>query len=508
MAYVTTGLAHGGRTEHYQFKYDGRLSHADGRDRANALIGVCERDFDLMSAWFGGIDLTVPTPIDVLITRKQDGGAGWGPPISLDPGDGKALTYVRYLLAAEVTEMFMMAQNRGWFGVDNEGSAGESLSRFLADQLLVTNGLGVTETVFARVANAWMTSPRNDYVNHVDPFDHAPDEKTGCGLLFIYYLSAQLGFEAKKIVAAAAPELAGVYRHLTGDDLDPFPSFKGLLDRAFPWPKPIPGTHPDNPFPLRLDPFPGVPLAETTWGTIRTGHELVPLGGNRVLDWEPATGHVRIWRYDPAFPDPLPGVPLVEHTWSTIRTGHQLVSLGDNRVLDFEHGTGHARIWRYDPTVTGTGDPFPGDPVVEHTWSTIGNGHALVPLGSRRVLDWEPTTSHCRVWRYDPTATGSADPFPGDPVVEHTWSTIGVGHQLIPLGGNRVLDWERATGRARVWVYGPLVTGSRNPFAPKPLADHTWSSIRTGHELVPVGGDHVLDWEPATGHVRVWLYSR
>ena len=78
-----------------------------------------------------------------------------------------------------------------------------------------------------------MNSPRQDFVNNVDPNDHGLDPKTGCAILFIYYLHVQLGFSIESIIAAA-PNLAGVYRNLTGDTSDPFPFFKQLLDNAFP----------------------------------------------------------------------------------------------------------------------------------------------------------------------------------------------------------------------------------------------------------------------------------
>jgi hypothetical protein len=45
MAYPTAGLTNGGRTAHYQIQYDDTLSPADGVNRANALIAVCEADF-------------------------------------------------------------------------------------------------------------------------------------------------------------------------------------------------------------------------------------------------------------------------------------------------------------------------------------------------------------------------------------------------------------------------------------------------------------------------------
>ena len=48
--------------------------------------------------------------------------------------------YLRYLLIAEVTEIFMMTQGRGWFQGSDEGSKGEGLSRFLSGQFLAMNG--------------------------------------------------------------------------------------------------------------------------------------------------------------------------------------------------------------------------------------------------------------------------------------------------------------------------------------------------------------------------------
>ena len=142
MTLITTGLTHGGLTTHYQIQYDDSLSAADGKDRANGLIAADEADFALMSGWFGGIPLTVGTPITVNIQPGAYASAGWGPPIHLNPGNGSALPVVRYLLVSEVVEMFMLAQNKGWFGSGNEGSAGEGLSRFLAGTVLDREWIG------------------------------------------------------------------------------------------------------------------------------------------------------------------------------------------------------------------------------------------------------------------------------------------------------------------------------------------------------------------------------
>jgi hypothetical protein len=97
----------------------------------------------------------------------------------------------------------------------------------------------VTEPGFS-LANSWMNTPRADYVNNIDVTDHGIDAKTGCAILFIYYLHTQLGYSIKDIIAAAASELSGVYKNLTGDPSDPFPPFKNLLDTYYPGTTTIP----------------------------------------------------------------------------------------------------------------------------------------------------------------------------------------------------------------------------------------------------------------------------
>jgi hypothetical protein len=210
-----------------------------------------------MSGWFDDIALTVGIPITVQIAPGPYASARWGAPITLTPGNGSSITLVRYLLVSEVVEMFMLAQNQGWFVAGNEGSAGEGLSRFLAGQFLIANGLGVTEPGFALV-NSWMNTPRADYVNNIDVTDHGIDAKTGCAILFIYYLHTQLSFGIMDILAAAASELSGVYKNLTGDPTDPFPPLKDLLDTVYPDSATIPCTNPDNPYPL--GPYRRLPL--------------------------------------------------------------------------------------------------------------------------------------------------------------------------------------------------------------------------------------------------------
>jgi hypothetical protein len=248
-------------------------------------LAVCEDDYNLMATWFPGLSLPFTLPVAVNIEPGGYASAGWGPPISLRPGNGSGLNVVRYLLVAEVVEMFMRAQNKGWFAPDgsNEGAAGEGLSRFLSAEFLAQSHLGSAMSGFD-VAGDWLNSDRLDYLNNIDEYDHAPDAKSGCATLFIYYLSYQLGYNIERIVAAAAPTLAGVYWNLTGDTADPFPRFKQMLDDAFPRTDPegrpihsvVPGPNPDNPYPLNVY-KPEVPVSARVFWQMNPGRNVVNL---------------------------------------------------------------------------------------------------------------------------------------------------------------------------------------------------------------------------------------
>jgi hypothetical protein len=267
MAYVTTGLTNGGVTTHYKFSYDEALGGPGGSEpaRTNAVIAACETDYNLMSGWFGG-GLTV-TGMTVQVTT-QSNGASWNGSASSSTIQLKAQgasfsnnpAYLRYLLIAEVTEIFMMTQNKGWFQGGNEGSKGEGLSRFLSGQFLAENGfLSVGIDADYAVADLWLNSARQDFVNTA-PDDNGYNATNGCTTLFIYYLFHQLGFSINQIVNAASATLAGVYKNLTADPNDPFPLFKQLLDARFPshTSSAVAGPNFDDPWPLGAISYTGV----------------------------------------------------------------------------------------------------------------------------------------------------------------------------------------------------------------------------------------------------------
>ena len=52
---------------------------------------------------------------------------------------------------------------------------------------------------------------------------------------------------------------------------------------------------------------------------------------------------------------------ITQGNWITIRTGHQLIAVADDRVLDWEPNTGDYRVWRYSATAQDLIDLNVGD---------------------------------------------------------------------------------------------------------------------------------------------------
>lgn len=240
--------------------------------------------------------------------------------------------------------------------------------------------------------------------------------------------------------------------------------------------------------------------------------QLISLGHSNVLEWVPVTGAYRVWKYDrTSAGDPLPGSALVTGSWLTLRTGHQLVYLGSSGVasfvLDWEPFTCHYRVWLYNSLLLGNVDPFSNLPLTEGNWGTIKTGHQLISLEGNRVLDWESATGTYRVWNFDPSASGSADPFPGNAVSSGVWSSVRTGERLIYLGNDRVLAFHASTGNYRVWSYDRNAPFGVDPLPSPAITEGHWNSIGVGQELISVEPDRILAWQRATGFVRNYWYN-
>ncbi len=247
-----------GVTPHYSFSYDVSLL-PEGAGYTSGLMLKAEEDFALMQYWFDGADIPFDYPLGVQVnTSTNAAGAGtWNDPspagmffgsgsfIQLDPGVPEAGTplsktdFLRYLLVSEVTEMLMKQIDNGWYEDDglfqggDEGSMGEGLSRFLAAQFLLHNGLGETMPAYFAVTPSWLKAGRPNNITNA-PDDHGADAVTGCATAFLWYLHSQLNFSISQIINAGSfNDLNSVYGNLTGD-ADGWHPFINLLNLHYP----------------------------------------------------------------------------------------------------------------------------------------------------------------------------------------------------------------------------------------------------------------------------------
>lgn len=252
MSQTTAGLVNDGKTGSYAISYESSLPDANGKSVAQALMNVCDQDFATIEGWFAGTDFQFSRPVNVEL-HNAAGGASWNDPpnISLPfgytptvtvkavtPPPESGIDFVRYLLASEVTEMFMASKDNGWFEPTslvsgaNEGSKGEGLSRFLGAQLKLERGFTARYLNF-EVVPLWLSSPtRPNYVDN-DPDDFSPGVITGCTTCFLYYLHDQLGYGITDIINAGAATLGGVYQKLTGRT-DGWTSFINFINLHYP----------------------------------------------------------------------------------------------------------------------------------------------------------------------------------------------------------------------------------------------------------------------------------
>ncbi len=237
-----------GYTPHFEI-YLARSLLGVGVPLAAAVADGCEDDYGRLRHYFGGLppdDL----PFRVYITPGHEGASHstcGDTGLYIDAFDANDGVLMRYLVVSEADEVFMDSQGRGWLcGSSN----GEGLSRVLAaDAYPDVRGFFT--------AGWWLNSERTDFVSQNDGSDTNRDS-IGCSALFLYYLSAQLGFGWSQIVQVGArtaenpsPLLANTFTLLTGRT-DAFGSFYSLVTRRFPYG--VQAELPtDNPFPIKPD---------------------------------------------------------------------------------------------------------------------------------------------------------------------------------------------------------------------------------------------------------------
>jgi hypothetical protein len=200
-----------GATRHFTVHSDGQ---ADADTAGAAILAGCERDYEAVLDWFGGIT-PAGLPFDVYMDSDAGGAfhyGGAGTEIHLTPDRDRAPG----MLAALVVEVFEAEQRGGW---DCARVNGEALSRVLAFTLHPP-----LAAAFVKDEQAWWESGRPDHVTQGRAGD-GDRQACGCGQLFLWYLHAQLGIDWARIVAADGVSLGETYELLTG-----FPGSQGFDD--------------------------------------------------------------------------------------------------------------------------------------------------------------------------------------------------------------------------------------------------------------------------------------
>jgi hypothetical protein len=224
-----------GSTANFDVSYDDALG-ANGPALADAILAQCEQDLARLRGFFGGVSTG---RFSVFIDPGTFGAYHASCPatgIHCAAFSGTDGDLENFLNCAEVAEVLMAAQAKGW---NCGASAGEGLSRVLATELHPAS-LGQFET-----ASIWLNSARPDWVTQTEPTDR-DKVSIGCATLFINYLLHQHGFGLAEIVQTGGTTLQQTYERLTGSP-DAFGPFATLLEAGFP-PGDTVDLPGDNPF--------------------------------------------------------------------------------------------------------------------------------------------------------------------------------------------------------------------------------------------------------------------
>jgi hypothetical protein len=235
-----------GSTANFNIYYNPNLA-SSGQAIADGVLATCERDYSIISGYFGGI--TPPELSFNVIIASEVLGAYHADCKSTDiycqavTTPGLNIDFARFSLFAEVVEVFSAVQARGWNCL---ASNGEGLSRVLATAHYPA------ELGYFYSAATWLNEGRPDFINVTDPSDN-DYLSIGCAVLFLNYLRYQLNFAWNEIVQGGGPTLAQTYSNLTGskpaESNGCLQQFKAFLQAHYPE-----GTRvtimTDNPFPL------------------------------------------------------------------------------------------------------------------------------------------------------------------------------------------------------------------------------------------------------------------
>lgn len=240
---------------------------ADARLRAQNVAAICEHDLRILNDLFStnfeaGNTSDHGIWVNVLADNPGSNANGFNygyetdessrivllrgftpPPPGPAPADPPAVTppnfldamleFPRFVFVAELAEILMDFTGYGW-GAGN--SMGEGLSNVLGALLHPT---GYYDSGQGPRINQWLnggsppdqTPPRFDFVTTTEATDRNI-YSYGCAILFINYLTSQLGRPLKDVIRAGGASLAETYARLTGQPASAaFTAFNALLQR-------------------------------------------------------------------------------------------------------------------------------------------------------------------------------------------------------------------------------------------------------------------------------------
>jgi len=236
-----------------------------------------------------------------------------------------------------------------------------------------------------------------------------------------------------------------------------------------------------------------------------------------------------VWRLDPEAPEVLSRVETspearFDRRHQLLGVGKYLLDLGPKQLGDYAPCYPY-RLFEFDPD---SSDPlslknsfqkglwqkkkFWGSKP-RYTSNAQEDEHIqLLPLTSF-MLHVIPGPGRCTyaLWNFDPRPTkpGDADPLPvryaiegTAPSLQESFSTIRDGHELIPIG-DYVLDRMPDGSGYRLLSFDPQ---REVPLALPAVQQGRWTDIDASHRLVPVG-QMVLDWVPATRAYRLFSFD-
>ena len=154
--------------------------------------------------------------------------------------------------------------------------------------------------------------------------------------------------------------------------------------------------------------------------------QFLALENGYLLDWDPADGSHRVWRFVPGdkfqltSPTALKGGPREE-----LRRGHRLIHLGPGRLLEWAPcpppprgqpaactgATYHLLKYSLDADTT-TRDPIE-PPVASGVWPEITAHHQIVMADPGHLVVWSPAEGKLRSYALPPADAAAADPLAG-----------------------------------------------------------------------------------------------